>query len=168
MSGTSYEICIKSREQNIMVLRVMETDTISEVLAKLKDKLGESVQQSLFFNGVELTDKEATLLEYNIVADDCPGGPVLNLGGSPWSDFDLECKLPNGSLLKECVTQETTVAQLKGRITSEAGIPYLCMKLFAQGSELRDALTLAHYKLPGQCRVEVVTTRPLYAGPAAA
>lgn len=42
------------------------------------------------------------------------------------------------SLRQEHVTGDTTVAQLKGRITSEVGIPYLCMKLFAGTKELRD------------------------------
>ena len=113
------------------------------------------------------------------------------------------------------MTGETTVAQLKGRITSEApdgvqetrnqwnmthqeaGIPYLCMKLLANNVELQepseirqadtddlessrflpsasckcmcssqDPVPLRHYDLAGQ-GLRVITTRRLYAGPAA-
>eukprot|EP00913_Durusdinium_trenchii_P020515 g19270.t1 len=101
-------------------------------------RVAAEADEPLVFNGVELDDEDATLLEYNIVPDDCPGGPVLHLGGAPWRSFDLECQLPSGGHIKEHVTPETTVAQLKGRITSEVGIPYLCMKLFAGRVELRE------------------------------
>ncbi|CAE7751258.1 lgrC, partial [Symbiodinium necroappetens] len=107
-------------------------------------------EEPLFFNGVELLDEEATLLEYNIV------GPIVHLGGC--AAFDLECELPSGRQLRESVTGDTTVAQLKGRITSEAGIPYLCMKLLAGDLELRDPVCLRHYDLAG-LGLRVVTTR---------
>lgn len=121
----------------------------------------------LFFNGVELLDEEATLLEYDVVPDDCPGGPVVHLGGSPFGSFDLQCLLPNGRLLKEQVTLETTVAQLKGRICSETGMPFLCMKLHVGAVELRDAPPLGRYGLSGHKAVQVSSTRKLYVGPAA-
>ncbi|CAE8586485.1 unnamed protein product [Polarella glacialis] len=167
----SYELCVKSRAQQILVLRVEETDTILDLKKQIQGQIGTPVQdqQPLYFNGQELDDESATLLEYNILADDCPGGPVVQLGSSAGeSSFDLECLLPGGRRLKEHVTVDTTVAQLKGRLTSEVGIPYLCMKLSAGLEELRDPFTLRQYRLAGDSRIEVSTTRPLYAGPAAA
>eukprot|EP00931_Biecheleriopsis_adriatica_P095523 TRINITY_DN6911_c0_g2_i1.p2 TRINITY_DN6911_c0_g2~~TRINITY_DN6911_c0_g2_i1.p2 ORF type:complete len:166 (-),score=27.88 TRINITY_DN6911_c0_g2_i1:9-506(-) len=163
-----YELCVKSQEQNILVLKVEESDTILDLKKSIESRLEKSLEAPLYFNGAELADEDASLLEYNIVQDDCPGGPVVNLGASPWDSFDVECKLPSGGSLKERITCETTVAQLKGRITSQAGIPYLCMKLFAGDVELRDCLQFAHYRLPSSCCIKVATTRPLYAGPAAA
>ncbi|CAE7727574.1 unnamed protein product [Symbiodinium sp. CCMP2456] len=158
-----YEICVKNRQQNILLLTVEETDTIHDLKQDVKARVGDA-EEPLFFNGVELLDEEATLLEYNIVPDECPGGPIVHLGGC--AAFDLECELPSGRQLRESVTGDTTVAQLKGRITSEAGIPYLCMKLLAGDLELRDPVCLRHYDLAG-LGLRVVTTRRLYAGPAA-
>mmetsp|Transcript_69421 Transcript_69421/g.162582 ORF Transcript_69421/g.162582 Transcript_69421/m.162582 type:complete len:161 (-) Transcript_69421:58-540(-) len=157
-----YEICVKNRQQNILLLTVEETDTIHDLKQDVKARVGEA-EEPLFFNGVELLDEEATLLEYNIVPDECPGGPIVHLGGC--AAFDLECELPSGRQIRESVTGDTTVAQLKGRITSEAGIPYLCMKLLAGDLELRDPVCLRHYDLAGR-GLRVVTTRQLYAGPA--
>ncbi|CAE7379574.1 RUB2 [Symbiodinium pilosum] len=156
-----YEICVKSRQQRILLLTVEETDKIRDLKQDVKAKVEED--EPLYFNGLELADEEATLLEYNIVPDECPGGPVLHLGGC--TTFDIECELPTGRQLKEHVTNDTTVAQLKGRITSEAGIPYLCMKLLDGNLELRDPVPLRHYGLAG--RTVRVLTRQLYAGPAA-
>ncbi|CAK9008170.1 unnamed protein product [Durusdinium trenchii] len=161
------DLCIKNRQQNILVITVEETDSIRDLRQEIKARVAAEADEPLVFNGVELDDEDATLLEYNIVPDDCPGGPVLHLGGAPWRSFDLECQLPSGGHIKEHVTPETTVAQLKGRITSEVGIPYLCMKLFAGRVELRDPLPLERYGLSGDCAVQVRATRPLYAGPAA-
>ena len=31
-----------------------------------------------------------TLACLHKVPDDCPGGPVIHLGGAPWRSFDLE------------------------------------------------------------------------------
>eukprot|EP00440_Ansanella_granifera_P000014 gb/GFBE01000015.1/.p1 GENE.gb/GFBE01000015.1/~~gb/GFBE01000015.1/.p1 ORF type:complete len:166 (+),score=35.51 gb/GFBE01000015.1/:1-498(+) len=163
-----FELCIKSRQQNILVLKVEETDTILDIKKSIKSRLEEAVEDPLYFNGVELTDEDATLLEYNIVQDECPGGPIVHLGRPANVAFNVECKLPSGQPLKECVTRETTVAQLKGRITCEAGIPFLMMKLFSGDVELRDAMPLAHYGIPGSSAIRVATTRPLYTGPAAA
>ncbi|CAJ1351065.1 unnamed protein product [Effrenium voratum] len=160
-----YDLCIKNSQQQILVVTVEETDSIRELKQDLKARLAAEANEPLFFNGVELADEDATLLEYNVVPDDCPGGPVVHMGTCPCS-FDLECRLPGGGHIKEHVTGDTTVAQLKGRITSEVGIPYLCMKLFAGTKELRDPLPLQRYGLAGDSAVQV-STRPLYAGPAA-
>ncbi|CAJ1453340.1 unnamed protein product [Effrenium voratum] len=121
-----------------------ETDSIRELKQDLKarlaaeaDCLASAANEPLFFNGVELADEDATLLEYNVVPDDCPGGPVVHMGTCPCS-FPSCSSRADQSLRQEHVTGDTTVAQLKGRITSEVGIPYLCMKLFAGTKELRD------------------------------
>eukprot|EP00933_Yihiella_yeosuensis_P083407 TRINITY_DN97621_c0_g1_i1.p1 TRINITY_DN97621_c0_g1~~TRINITY_DN97621_c0_g1_i1.p1 ORF type:complete len:182 (-),score=20.63 TRINITY_DN97621_c0_g1_i1:76-591(-) len=171
MTGAVFELSIKNRQQQILKLPVKETSTIFEVKKKLQDLLDYPVEEQLplYFNGSELADDNASLLEYSIVEDECPGGPVLTLGSSEKESFDLECQLPNGKSLKEHVSLETTIAQLKGRITSEAGIPYLCMKIFAERTELKDPMTLRQLKqqLPGAASVRVATTRPIYAGPAA-
>lgn len=166
MSRISTEPRHRRHQQNILIITVEETDSIREVKQDIKARVAEA-DEPLFYNGVELADEDATLLEYNIVPDDCPGGPVIHLGGAPWKSFDLECRLPSGGHIKEHVTAETTVAQLKGRITSEVGIPYLCMKLFAGPVELRDPLPLQRYGLAGDSAVQVMTTRSLYTGPAA-
>ena len=218
-----YDLCIKNSQQNILVLTVEETDSIRDLKQDIKARISDVQDEPLFFNGVELADEDATLLEYNILPDDCPGGPVVHLGRCQRS-FNLPCHLPSGGLIQEHVTPETTVGQLKGRITSEVGmyawkvkarkskslsqclsldviswffferilttsflmilkhthfcfytpslslqvgIPYLCMKLFAGPVELRDPLPLCRYGLAGDVAVQVRTTRPLYAGPAA-
>mmetsp|Transcript_12591 Transcript_12591/g.22240 ORF Transcript_12591/g.22240 Transcript_12591/m.22240 type:complete len:167 (+) Transcript_12591:73-573(+) len=164
----AFEICIKGRQQNITVVRVQEDDTVRMLKKAIQGRLGEKVTEPIYFNGVELGDEDGILLEYGIVQDACPGGPVLHLGTSAAASFDLSCALPDGDILKEHVSFQTSVAQLKGRITSEVGIPYLCMKLFHDGTELRDPMTLADYKLPADCCIEVATTKKLYRGPAAA
>ncbi|CAL1133617.1 unnamed protein product [Cladocopium goreaui] len=159
--GISTEPRHRRYQQNVLIITVEETDSIREVKQDIKARVAEA-DEPLFYNGVELADEDATLLEYNIagsrVPDHCPGGPLIHLGGAPWRSFDLE---------PEHVTAETTVAQLKGRITSEVGIPYLCMKLFAGPVELRDPLPLQRYGLAGDSAVQVMTTRSLYTGPAA-
>ena len=50
----------------------------------------------------------------------------------PWIPLDSRCRLPSGGHIKEHVTAETTVAQLKGRITSEAPNDADCFLRLAQ------------------------------------
>merc|ERR1719356_629787 len=106
-------------------------DTVGELKKKIREKTGLSALPPLFVSGRELSDDAASLLEYDVVPDACPGGPVVSLGGTPWAPFKVRVQLPNGRLLQESVGLETTIAQLKGRITAQVGIPYLTMKLLA-------------------------------------
>mmetsp|Transcript_43108 Transcript_43108/g.138611 ORF Transcript_43108/g.138611 Transcript_43108/m.138611 type:complete len:172 (+) Transcript_43108:88-603(+) len=163
-----YEVSIKSRKQQILLVDVEETDTVAELKKKIKSKLGAGPesQQPLFFNGVELADDEASLLEYDVVPDDCPGGPIVTMGRSPWTPFRLQVELPGGRIYQELVSIDTTVAQVKGRITSEVGIPYLAIKLYAKDTLLKDRLTLADAGVAPGSKIRLSTGMPLYAGPA--
>ena len=102
-----------------------------------------------------------------MVPDGCPGGPVVYLGPAPYDSFQVPCCLPNGLVVKEQVTASTSVAQLKGRLCSETGLPYLCIRLYVGQEELKDTEKLQRYELSGYKQVQVKPTRPLYVGPAA-
>eukprot|EP00443_Scrippsiella_acuminata_P040234 CAMPEP_0115234110 /NCGR_PEP_ID=MMETSP0270-20121206/34622_1 /TAXON_ID=71861 /ORGANISM="Scrippsiella trochoidea, Strain CCMP3099" /LENGTH=167 /DNA_ID=CAMNT_0002648843 /DNA_START=113 /DNA_END=616 /DNA_ORIENTATION=- len=163
-----FELSVKSRQQQILIFDVEEVDTIGALKRKIRDKVGSGGMQPLFFKGVELADDDASLLEYDIVPDDCPGGPVIALGSGPSDSFCVAIELPGGRVHEEMVTGETTVAQLKGRITSQVGIPYLAIKLFVGDAQLKDRFKLVESGIsPGATKVRLATSMPLYAGPAA-
>merc|ERR1711918_8221 len=164
-----YEVCIKNRKQQIILLQAEELETIGDLKKKIQEKTGVPVadQQPLYFDGGELNDESAMLLELNIVADDCPGGPIVTMGSSAWAPFTVCLKLPGGKTVKELVSIDTTVGQLKGKITTDFGIPYLMIKLYMEGTELKDLKTLGDMDVPPGCKLELETVKPLYDGPAA-
>merc|ERR1711937_820320 len=102
------------------------------------------------------------LLELNIVKDDCPGGPIVTMGSSVWAPFTVYIKMPGGKTVKELVSLDTTVGQLKGKITTDFGIPYLMMKLFMDNTELKDKKTLGDHDVPPASKLNLETVRPLY------
>merc|ERR1711879_37098 len=116
-------------------------------------------------NGQEMNDEGAMLLELDIVPDDCPGGPIVNMGSSAWAPFDVFINLPGGKTIKEHVNIDTTVGQLKGKITTDYGIPYLMMKLYYGESQLKDYKTLGDLDVPAGCKIMLETIKPLYYGP---
>lgn len=91
----------------------------------------------------------------------------MNLGEVEDGAFTVTCVLPDGFVHKDLLTSAMTVAQLKGRITSEVGIPYLCMKLYLDGIELQERRTLGHSGVNGSSQIEVALTRSIYKGPQA-
>mmetsp|Transcript_53855 Transcript_53855/g.138729 ORF Transcript_53855/g.138729 Transcript_53855/m.138729 type:complete len:168 (-) Transcript_53855:78-581(-) len=164
-----YELCVKNRKQQILLFDVEEMDTIASLKKKIQDKTGTSVadQQPLYFNAKELSDDNASLLEYDIVPDDCPGGPIVALGGTEWCPFTVRIELPNGRTLKEMVTNDSTAGQLKGRLTAAVGIPYLAMKLFHQSAEIKERSKLGECGVLPDSTIRLETTMPLYQGPEA-
>merc|ERR1712113_1079858 len=151
-----YEICVKNRKQQILLFNVEATNTIKDLKKSIEEKTGvnQGEQQPLYFNGLELTDEEATLLEYGVVPDDCPGGPIVMLGTSAWVPFYVNVFLPDGRRHNVLVTITTTVGQLKGRITTEMGVPYLMQKLIVDGKELQnDLLSMGDLEVPPNCKV---------------
>mmetsp|Transcript_8493 Transcript_8493/g.22763 ORF Transcript_8493/g.22763 Transcript_8493/m.22763 type:complete len:168 (-) Transcript_8493:75-578(-) len=164
-----YELCVKSRKQQILLFDVEEMTSVGELKKKIQDKTGMSVgdQPPLFFDAKELTDDSASLLEYDIVPDDCPGGPIVSMGTTAWCPFNVHIQLPSGRVHKEMVTGDSTVAQLKGRITAAVGIPYLAMKLLSADAELKDPCTLTECGVAADGKIQLLTTMKLYAGPTA-
>merc|ERR1712032_1645039 len=122
-------------------------------------------QQPLYFNGVEMGDESATLAEYSVTPDDFPGGPIVQLGRSPYCPYDVYVELPDGRAHKVWVNADTSVAQLKGQVSGELGIPYLMMDLSCGGEELRDRYKLGEYNVSPNAKIALTTPRPLYAGP---
>merc|ERR1712232_357269 len=102
-----------------ILLQVEELERVADLKKKIQEKTGVPVadQQSLYFEGAELNDDAAMLLELNIVADDCPGGPIVTMGSCAWVPFTVSIKLPGGKTVKELVSMDTSVGQLKGKIT---------------------------------------------------
>lgn len=143
-------------------------DSLEALKKKIAEKTGVPVgdQQPLYFNGAELTDDNGSLLEYDILPDGCPGGPIVTMGSTAWDPFYLKVKLPSGRTYKAYVTMTTTVGQLKGAITTDCGIPYLVQKLYLDEMQLQDRFTLADYVVPADAKVDLVLSRPIYAGPA--
>merc|ERR1712032_1366804 len=122
-------------------------------------------QQPLYFNGVEMGDESASLAEYSVTPDDFPGGPIVQLGRSPWCPYDVYVELSDGRAHKVWVSSCTTVAQLRGQVSGELGIPYLMMQMSCGGETLRDRFTLGDYSVPANAKIDLTTAKPLYAGP---
>jgi len=162
-----YEICVKTRAQQIITFDVEETNTVGEVKKLLQDKTGTADydQLPLYFNAKELTSEDATLVDLGIVTDGCPGGPILQLGRAAEDAFDVLVQLPDGGEHRVMVSPAFTVAQLKARLTQDLGIPFLMIKLYYDYVELTDSGTMLSYKLPAEAKVQLRTKKELYAGP---
>lgn len=146
---STYELCVKARNQSIIILSVTGGTLVSEVRLKIAENSGVVVerQPDLFFQGVLLPD-DKTLEQCGVVPDGCPGGPIVTMGWTRTDPFYVHVKFPDGTLFRAFVTCNSTVAQLRAQITKEAGVPYLMQKLYSDDMELNEFLTLE------ECNIE--------------
>ena len=50
-----YELCVKGRQQNVLLITVEETDSVADLKRDIKARI--EADEPLYFNGVELSDE---------------------------------------------------------------------------------------------------------------
>jgi len=169
-SGAPYELCVKTRKQEIITFDVQDNYTVAQVKETLKEKIGVAPrdQPPLYFKGLELENDQSTLGGLGIVQDGAPGWPIVEMGRAPNAAFHMHVELPDGKEHKACVAATMTCAQLKSIVSAQCGIPYLMAKLSFQGEELTvDKNSIGDYGIKPECKVICSTKKPLYKGPLA-
>mmetsp|Transcript_159665 Transcript_159665/g.281885 ORF Transcript_159665/g.281885 Transcript_159665/m.281885 type:complete len:168 (-) Transcript_159665:247-750(-) len=163
-----YPLVVKTKKQQIIKFDVEESTTVADVKKKVQEQLGIPPydQPPLCFNGKELEEGDS-LGSLKIVPDGAPGGPIVHLGKSPWDPFYVYVELPSGKEFKVYVSISTTVAQLKGQITNECGVPYLMYELMFQGNDLAELSSLGDCGVGPEAKILTKTYDALYQGPAA-